>query len=597
MNCKPVLCGFRAIRVQCVRTTLFCCALAISGTSVAADAQLTVISADNLTPFQPCDVGTTSAVKNVRIKLNYARALSSIAVAPGNSEFAMRDVSGCVVDGQTINPAMSVCSVEVTFSPKYPGLRSAPLIVTDNLGTKSSIGLLGTGQAPQAALTPGIIATVAGNGAGGFSGDGGPAADAMFNGPWWVVGDWEGNLYISDADNYRIRKIDSNGIISTVAGNGSANLYGFGGQATSAGIGSPSGLAVDAAGNLYFTNSTTTRVFKVNTNGILTVFAGNGSWGDSGDGGMATQAALKCPYGLAVDTGGNVYIADECSTRVRKVDPKGIITTFAGNGTSGGPLGDGGPATEATLGGPYDLAVDAAGNLYIDELWGNRIRKVDLNGTITTIAGIGSFGFSGDEGPATQAEFTNPHGVGVDAAGNVYVADSGNYRIRRIDTNGWIKTIAGTGSYNYNEIGDGGPATLADIMSSSGIAIDASGAIFLPDYDRIRKIDVSQSAVKFTFHIVGTVSPSHTVVVTNTGNQHLEITDLNFSGDYQQQTGAARDCTDTTFLGSGRSCALRIIFIPMFSGPRDGTLTVTDNSLNLPGTTQAISLSGTGVNP
>jgi trimeric autotransporter adhesin len=538
-------------------------------------AQITVISADNLTPFQPRDVGTMSEAKTVRIKLNYARAISSIAVAPGVTEFTAGVVSGCVVDGHTINPALSACSVDVTFSPQYPGVRTAPLVVTDSMGKKSSVGLAGIGLAARTALTPGIVTTIAGNGTKGFSGDGGPATAAQMNEPYEAKFDAAGNLYINDSLNGRLRKVDRNGIITTVAGGGNGGCFsGAGGPATSASLGEVFGLALDPAGNIYIA-TTSCGVVKVDLNGILTVFYGDFA------------------YGMATDAAGNVYIA--ASGRIVKVDTRGSTSTVAG----GGPNypGDGGPATQAELLLPNGVAVDAAGNLYIADWSDSRVRKVDTNGIITTVAGNGSPGFSGDGGQATQAELFQPDKVSVDAAGNIYISDSGNSRIRRVDTNGLIKTVAGGGNLLGN-VGDGRPATQSE-MSTGGTAIDPSGMLYVADtYQyRIRKIDVSQSAVNFASQNVGTVSPSQQITVTNIGNQHIELTGLSLSDDFGQQTGLASDCTDTTVLGAGFSCALRITFAPTAAGSLTGSAVVTGNSLSLPGTTQAISLSGTGTNP
>jgi sugar lactone lactonase YvrE len=456
---------------------------------------------------------------------------------------------------------------------------------------------VGTGLGPQAALTPGIITTIAGNGTKGFGGDGGSATAAELNQPYEAKFDGTGDLYFTDSLNYRVRKVDRKGIITTVAGNGTLGFSGFGGPATSASLGPVFGLAVDAAGNIYFGNfgaGSGYCVFKVDLNGILTIFAGTGTGGYSGDGGPATQAELSDAYGLAADAAGNLYIADGEDMRVRKVDTNGIITTIAGNGHYGFS-GDGGPATQAEIATPLAVAVDAAGNLYIADSYNGRIRKVDAQGIITTFAGGGSSGL-GDGGPATQAELSYPSGVAVDAAGNIYISDTGNFRIRRVDTNGTIKTVAGNGNYNYG--GDGSPAGQAG-MFVRGMVIDPSGGFYVADTynNRVRKIDVSQSAVNFASRVVGTVSSSQEAVVTNTGNQHIEFTGLSLTGDFGQLTGTARDCTDTTFLGAGYSCALRITFAPTTAGSLTGSATVTDNSLSLPGTTQTISLTGTGVNP
>ena len=577
-----------------VSLSILGCAFAAGGTTVSA--QIKVISADNLTPFLPRDVGTTSDAKTVRIKLNYPRAISSIAIAPGN-EFAAGAVSGCVVDGHTVNPGLSVCIVDVTFTPQYAGLRTAPLVLTDGEGTKSSVGLEGTGLASRAALTPGIITTIAGNGTKGYSGDGGPATAAEFNGANDLKLDWAGNLYIAEEFNHVARKVDRNGIITTVAGNGFLSYSSCINPATSASLGELDGVAIDPAGNLYIANGwPLVCVLKVDLNGIVTRFAGTGARGYSGDGGPATQAELGSFSGLAADAAGNIYIADGGNSRIRKVDTQGIISTVAGNGNFG-YSGDGGPATQATLSlNASGLAFDAAGDLYIADTINQRIRKVDTNGIIHTIAGNGHIGFSGDGGPATQAELYYPYGIAVDAAGNIYIGDSGNERIRRVDTNGTIKTIAGTGDSNYS--GDGGPATKAGLVPGS-LAIDSSGALLLLDFpnNRVRKVDVSKSAVNFASQTVGTVTPSQQVTVTNIGNQHIELTDLTLSGDFGQLTGTSRDCTDTTFLGVGFSCALRITFTPTAAGTLTGFATVTDNSLSLPGTKQTISLSGYGTNP
>jgi hypothetical protein len=212
----------------------------------------------------------------------------------------------------------------------------------------------------------------------------------------------------------------------------------------SSAVGYPVGsIATDSRGNVYFASGPL--VFKLDTLGIQTVVAGNGTYGFSGDGGPATSASLFLPYGVAVDGAGNLYIADLLNQRIRKVDTTGTITTVAGSGTYGFS-GDGGPAISANLGSPDGLAVDTAGNLYIADLYNRRIRKVDSSGMISTVAGNGAYGFSGDGGPATGASLSNPTGVAVDRTGNVYIADQGNQRIRKVDITGRISTVAGNGA-------------------------------------------------------------------------------------------------------------------------------------------------------
>ena len=329
----------------------------------------------------------------------------------------------------------------------------------------------------------GTISTYAGSGSRGFSGDGGPAAAAQLNNPVGMALDPAGNLYIADITNNRIRKVTSGGTISTYAGSGSFGFSGDGGPATDAQLGVPVGVALDPAGNLYIADHDNGRIRKVTSGGTISTYAGSGSRGLSGDGGPATAAQLYSPHGVALDTAGNLYIAD--SNRIRKVTPGGTISTYAGSG-SFGFSGDGGPATAAQLNGPWGVAVDPAGILYIAE--SGRIRKVTTGGTISTYAGSGNFRFAGDGGPATAAELNFPRGMGLDPAGNLYIADKDNARIRKVTSGGTISTYAGSGSRGF--LGDGGPATAARFREPSGVALDPAGNLYIADTynNRIRKV-------------------------------------------------------------------------------------------------------------
>jgi uncharacterized protein (TIGR03437 family) len=336
-------------------------------------------------------------------------------------------------------------------------------------------------------VTPsGIISTVVGNGVWGFSGDGGLAADASLTGPEAVAVDAAANIYIADWGNNVIRKVNPSGIISTVAGNGTVGYFGDGGPATSASLNWTAGVAADAAGNIYIADKWNNRIRKVSPSGIISTLAGSGWQTFSGDGGPATCASMYLPKGVALDAGGNLYIANEGNARVRKVSPSGTITTVAGNGIYGFS-GDGGPATSAALDQPQSVAVDGAGNLYIADAWNARIRKVSPSGTITTVAGNGG-GFSGDGGPATSASLSHPSGLALDAAGNLYIADQNNARIRKVSPSGIISTVAGNGAHGFS--GDGGPSTTASLNRPSGVTVDAVGNFFIADADnrRIRKV-------------------------------------------------------------------------------------------------------------
>ncbi len=332
-----------------------------------------------------------------------------------------------------------------------------------------------------------MITTVVGTGSAGYSGDNGPAKEAQLKSLCSVAFDASGNMYIADRGNHVIRKVDTSGIITTVAGTGSAGYSGDNGPATEAQLYYPWNVAFDASGNMYIADWYNDVIRKVDTSGIITTVAGTGSAGYSGDNGPATEAELDNSMDVAFDASGNMYIADYRNHVIRKVDTSGIITTVAGTG-SAGYSGDNGPATEAQFNYPTDVAFDASGNMYIADRYNHVIRKVDTSGIITTVAGTGSDGYSGDNGPATEAKFFWPSDVAFDASGNMYIADAYNEVIRKVDTSGIITTVAGTGSYGY--AGDNGPATEAKFSHPSGFAFDASGNIYIADWNNhvIRKV-------------------------------------------------------------------------------------------------------------
>ena len=348
--------------------------------------------------------------------------------------------------------------------------------------------IVARGAFAQIVLPPaGDINTIAGNGTYGYSGDGGAAISAEIWYPSGVAIDSSGNVYIADQDNYRIRKVTaSTGIISTIAGNGTYGYSGDGGAATSAELKVPSGVAVDSSGNVYIADSYNFRIRKVTAStGIISTIAGNGTGGYSGDGGAATSAEVE-PVGVAVDSSGNVYIVDQFNQRIRKVTAStGIISTIAGNGTRG-YSGDGGAATSAELNYPSGVGIDSSGNVYIADTQNDRIRKVTAStGIISTLAGNGTAGNSGDGGAATSGELNYPSGVGVDSSGNVYIADSGNERIRKVTTStGIISTIAGNGTGGYS--GDSGAATSAELANPAGVTIDSSGDVYIADATNMR---------------------------------------------------------------------------------------------------------------
>jgi len=331
----------------------------------------------------------------------------------------------------------------------------------------------------------GAVSLVAGDGSYGYNGDGGPATEAKLQGPDDLAGDSYGNLYIADTWNNRIRKVTPDGRITTVAGTGVAGYSGDGGPATAAQLSFPSGIALDAPGNLYVADTSNRRVRKI-SNGVITTIAGDGTSGDSGDNGPATAAKLSGPGGITTDAAGNVYFSDLWNNRIRKVTTDGMITTVAGNTTGYRFRGDGGLATSAQLWFPKGIAIDPAGNLYIADFLNNRIRKVTVvDGVIRTIAGNGKVSDSGDGGPATSAQLNSPRAVVADSANNIYIADTSNYRVRKVAPNGTISTVAGTGI--GGDTGDGGPATAAQ-LTPQDIALDAQGNLYIASGHRVRKV-------------------------------------------------------------------------------------------------------------
>jgi uncharacterized protein (TIGR03437 family) len=330
------------------------------------------------------------------------------------------------------------------------------------------------------------ISTVAGNGTNGFSGDGSTAINAEMNSPTGLALDSAGNLYIADSLNCRIRKVTSGGNISTIVGNGTLSYSGDGGLASQAQLNAPQGVAADAAGNLYVADTLNNVVRKVSPNGTIANFAGNGGVGSSGDGSAATSAQLHGPQGLAVDASGNVFIADTLNAKVRKVSASGIISTVAGSGTPGYG-GDGGAAASAQLNLPIGVAVDSSGNLYIADFGNSRVREVSASGAITTVAGSGSNGYSGDGGQAVKAQLNGPQGVAVDAAGDLFIADTENNLIREVTPGGVISTVAGNGVSGYS--GDGGLATSAQVGNPVSVTVDAAGNIYTVDASaRVRQV-------------------------------------------------------------------------------------------------------------
>jgi len=355
------------------------------------------------------------------------------------------------------------------------------------------------------------ISTFAGTGVAGYSGDGGPAAAAAFNGCSAMAVDGVGNIFIADQGNNVVRKISVSGVISTFAGTGEAGYGGNGGAATAAKLNNPMGLAADADGNIYIADNGNNVVRVVNTAGIIKNFAGTGASGYSGDGDTAHYGTLRLPQALAISATGDLFIAEGGNHIIRKVAAgTRIMSTVAGTGAAGN-MGDGGSALAARLNTPSGVAVSASGDIYIADVLNNKVRKVDgSTGVITTFAGTGMSGNSGDNGPAASATFSFPSSVSLDMSGNVYITDRGNHNLRMVEPSGIVRHIAGQSVNGYS--GDGDLAANARLSSPRSVYVDGWNRVYIMDYNNnvVRRLQATASVSQFHSGAVAGIYPSFT---------------------------------------------------------------------------------------
>jgi len=419
-------------------------------------------------------------------------------------------------------------------------------------------------------VTTGVITTYAGSGTNGFAGDGGAATAAELSYPAGVSIDTSGNLLIADRNNQRIRRVDvGTGDISTIAGTGTAGYAGDGGLATAARLSFPVATAVDSAGNIYIADSGSNRIRRIdNGTGNISTVAGTGGSGSGGDGGLATAATLYRPTGVAVDSGANLLILQSDNHSIRRVDAgSGVITTIVGSGVPGYG-GDGGPAASALLNDPADIALDASDKLYIADRNNSSVRLVDSvggSGVITSLTDTGGLLFAGDGGLATSANLHHPNGIAIDTAGNVYIADSGNHRIRLVDaTTGTIDTVVGNGAMGFS--GDGNPAIDASLSFPSAVALDSVGNLYITDTgnNRVRRVDAGSGVIttvagggsvyptdgipattaKLGFPRAVIVDASDNLVIADSGHQTVRYVDMT-AGTITTIAGIPATGTDT----------------------------------------------------
>jgi Pro-kumamolisin, activation domain/Bacterial Ig-like domain (group 3) len=537
-------------------------------------------------------LATSGAPQTIRVTNTGTQAIGihSIAIAGSANDFTeSSSCSSSLAQG-------SSCSITVTFQPVGVGNRSARIVVADSvMGSPQIVPLSGVGAGGILELNAGQISLVAGTYNWGFSGDAGPATSAQLQGPSQVWVDPAGNLYIADSHNFVVREVDASGVISTIAGaeSASSGYAGDRGPATLAQLDHTQGVVTAASGNIYVSTFGGT-VRAIDDHGIISTFAGDDTLGFSGDGGPAVNALIGAQDAMSVDNAGNLYLADSSDNRIRQITPTGIITTVAGSGDDG-YTGDGGPATDAQLSSPFATAFDAAGNMYISDQNNNVIREVSTTGQISTFAGNGAAGYSGDGGLAVSAEMNRPYGLALDARGDLYFSDNGNCRIRKVDTQGIVTTVAGRGiscetARNSATSGDGLSALDANLNGPRGLALDPEGNLIIGDYNDnvVRKVSFGTATLTFA-SLVGEAPPAvQTVNMSNLGIAAIHISAFQFPAGYLQ-TSVGSDCSVSTPIAPGGQCKLGVSFVPAAPGTNTATITINDDAA---GSTHFINVTG-----
>jgi sugar lactone lactonase YvrE len=569
-------------------------------------------------------VGSASGEQNVTVKARAAGTVAAVEVLTlgvAGLDYA-KGIGALSCEDATLSSG-AACTESVIFTPAAPGPRMGAVVLVDGNGNVlGTTYISGTGLGGLGVLVPGNVLLVAGDGI--YKGpvlDGSPATAASLYLPTSMTLNGAGNMYIADSLHNRVRKVTaSTGLISTIAGNGNPTYSGDNGPAVNATLNAPSGVALDGAGNLYIADTGNNAVREIAAStGVITTVAGNGTPGSAGNGVAATSAELDQPQGVTVDANGNLYIADTSNHLIRRVDAvSGIIATVAGDRTTnpatgeGSYSGDNGPAIQAGLNFPYAVAFDATGNMYIPDSKNNVIRKVaaangvtTASGIITTFAGTGAPGFSGDGGAAAAAELSSPEGVIADPTGNLYIADTQNAGIRKVSSaTGFISTVIQNG---VGEDFNGGALSTVSLNGPIGLYLDGGGNLYFADSLNVREIQSNFAALDFTRGPNNTTIPVRQGEKSATQLQEVE-NDVNAPLDLAAISpgpNTALDPVATTcmpippMLGVNEDCEIGAVFAPSTTvaipppateAELTGTIDVASSTVNTPLQIEAIGI-------